>query len=110
MGAEEQDVLVQDLGDGVQQIPAVIKVREVPAAVEAREKLLQAIAAEATAVTNRAEGTGPASEQLERLARAYALVTTGATAVAPTDDLTAFPVAQARSGGHKVGLCLELEP
>ncbi len=91
----------------VQQIPAVIRVREVPAAAEAREKLLQAIAAEAEAIMNKSQRQ--ASTALEELARAYALVTSGATAVAPAAETTAVQL-QSRAGGHQVGLCLELEP
>ncbi|MEZ7129053.1 hypothetical protein ACBR40_27295 [Nonomuraea sp. AD125B] len=91
-----------------QQIPAVIKVREVPAAAEAREKLLQAIAAEAQAVT--AKSPGQASAALEELARAYALVTSGATAVAPAAPEATTVQFDSRAGGHQVGLCLELEP
>lgn len=90
-----------------EQIPAVIRVREVPAAAETREKLLQAIAAEAEAIMNKSLGQG--STALEELARAYALVTSGATAVAPAGETTAVGV-QSRAGGHQVGLCLELEP
>jgi hypothetical protein len=91
----------------VQQIPAVIKVREIPAAAVAREKLLQAIAAEAEVLTNTFQGQ--ASTALEKLAQAYALVTSGATAVAPAGETTTVPL-QSRAGGHQVGLCLELEP
>ncbi|MGW0548092.1 hypothetical protein [Streptomyces altiplanensis] len=54
MSIEEQAVPVQEqAADEVQQIPAVIRVREVPAAAEAREKILQAIAAEASAITGK---------------------------------------------------------
>jgi len=92
---------------GVQQIPTTIKLREVPAAVEAREKLLQAIAAEAQKITDKP--TEQASHALETLARAYALVTSGSTAAAPASEVVSIPLAS-RAGGHQVGLCLELEP
>ncbi|MEV6028031.1 hypothetical protein [Streptomyces sp. NPDC052036] len=88
------------------QIPAVIKVGEVPAAAEAREKLLQAIAAEAEAITDKSQGQ--ASTALEQLARAYALITSGPTAIAPSGEATTVPLTS--RGGHQVGLCLELEP
>ncbi|MGH3814014.1 MAG: hypothetical protein ACRDUV_16435 [Pseudonocardiaceae bacterium] len=103
-----EDVTPAEIGTdaGIQQIPATIRVREIPAAVEAREKLLQAIAAEAQVITDKF--TGQSSVALESLARAYALVT-GATAVAPTSEITTLPLAT-RAGGHQVGLCLELEP
>ncbi|MEV3987204.1 hypothetical protein [Nonomuraea sp. NPDC049758] len=91
-----------------EQIPAVITVREVPAAAEARDALLKAITAQATAIADGHQGQ--ASTALEELARAYALVTSGATAVVPTGETTTLPLLQSRAGGHQVGLCLELEP
>ena len=109
MTSKEEENTSIAASEGIQQIPPVIRVREVPAAVEAREKLLLAIAAEASGITSKPGETGQASADLERLAHAYALVTSGATAVAPADEMTPIS-AQARSGGHKVGLCLELEP
>ncbi|GAA3107573.1 hypothetical protein [Streptosporangium carneum] len=90
-----------------EQIPAVITVREVPAAAEARDALLKAITAQANAIADGHQGQ--ASTAVEELARAYALVTSGATAVAPTGETTTIPL-QSRAGGHQVGLCLELEP
>lgn len=92
---------------GIQQVPALVRVREVPAAAEARDKLLAAIAAEAQRIGN--QPTGKASEALERLARAYALVTAGGTALTTSNEATVVPL-QTRAGGHQVGLCLELEP
>lgn len=92
---------------GVQQIPTMIKLREVPAAAEAREKLLGAIAAEAQTIID--EPTGQASGVLEGLARAYAIVTSGSTAAAPASEVVSIPMAS-RAGGHQVGLCLEVEP
>ncbi|MEU6012544.1 hypothetical protein ABZ826_00360 [Streptomyces sp. NPDC047515] len=109
MSNEEQTTPDEDLKAGaVPQIPAVIRLREVPAAAEARESLLQAIAAEARAVT--AKHPGQASGALEELARAYALVTTGVTAQPVPSGVADGPGLQARAGGHQVGLCLELEP
>ncbi|MFF7890302.1 hypothetical protein ACH40F_58865 [Streptomyces sp. NPDC020794] len=105
MPSEEAESVSADTG--IQQIPTVIKLREVPAATEAREKLLQAIAAEAEAIMSKSQGQ--ASTALEELARAYALVTSGATAVAPAGEATTVPLHN-RAGGHQVGLCLELEP
>ncbi|MGH3669040.1 MAG: hypothetical protein ACRDSH_00145, partial [Pseudonocardiaceae bacterium] len=75
MTAEEMTSAEIGTETGIQQIPAVIKVREVPTAAEAREKLLQAIAAEAQAITDNASQGSAAA--LESLARAYALVTAG---------------------------------
>ncbi len=92
--------------EAIQQIPATITLPEAPAAADARDKLLQAIAAEAEAVTNTHRGQ--ASAALESLARAYALLITG-TALAPAGELAAIPLTT-RAGGHQVGLCLELEP
>jgi len=91
--------------EGVQQIPVMIPVQEVPAATDARDKLLAAIGQEAQHVAD--QHPGEASPALEALARAYALVTSSATAVVPASDV---PVVQTRAGGHQVGLCLEMEP
>ena len=107
MTAEDMKSAEIGTDTGIQQVPTVIKVREVPAAAEAREKLLQAIAAEAQAITDNSSGQSAAA--LESLAHAYALVTAGATAVATTNETTTVPLAT-RAGGHQVGLCLELEP
>jgi hypothetical protein len=64
--------------EGVQQVPVVINVREVPAAaVDTRDKLLAAIGQEAQHVADKF--AGQASTALLGLARAYSLVTTGAT-------------------------------
>jgi hypothetical protein len=52
MTAEDMTSAEISTETGIQQIPAVIKIREVPAAAEAREKLLQAIAVEAQAITD----------------------------------------------------------
>ncbi|MEU9594210.1 hypothetical protein AB0D84_31450 [Streptomyces sp. NPDC048193] len=93
--------------EGLQRVPVALKVREVPAATEARDSLLSAIAAEAKEVSDRHKGQS--SVALESLARAYALVTSGTMVTnAATGGTTA--AVQGRSGGHQVGLCLELEP
>jgi hypothetical protein len=75
-----------------QQVPIVINI---PAAVEARDNLLQAIAREAQHVANR--GTGQASTVLVELARAYALVTTGATEAGEVPPPVLVPQAQVSS-------------
>jgi hypothetical protein len=67
---------------------------------------LLAIAAEAQELSDKQRGH--ASAALKPLARSYALVTSGATAVTPTNEVT-VPIQQ-RAGGHQVGICLETEP
>ncbi|MGB8946638.1 MAG: hypothetical protein WCD21_41345 [Streptomyces sp.] len=74
---------------GIQQIPAQVTVTHAPAVTESRNALLAAIGAEAQLVAEKS--TGQASSALVELARAYALVTAGTTAVAapglPTGSL-----------------------
>ncbi|MEU0633746.1 hypothetical protein [Streptomyces sp. NPDC005989] len=66
--------------EGVQQIPAVIRVEQPPAAADARDALLAAIGAQAQAVADKS--AGQASAALVELARAYALVAFPAAAKA----------------------------
>ncbi|MFI5778260.1 hypothetical protein [Nocardia sp. NPDC051570] len=66
---------------GIQQIPATaIQAVQDPTATVAREKLLGAIGREADYLADNQ--AGQASTALEELARAYALLVTGPTAVA----------------------------
>jgi hypothetical protein len=58
-------------------LPATVRVIEVPAVSEARDALLQAIGREAEHVADKSAGQAAAA--LEQLARAYALVISGAT-------------------------------
>ncbi len=66
--------------EGVQQIPAVIRVTQPAGAVGARDRLLEAIGREAELVAEKFPGQ--ASVALEQLARAFALVSAGTPAVA----------------------------
>ncbi|MGW6714426.1 hypothetical protein ACWF9X_16070 [Streptomyces globisporus] len=74
--------------DGIQQIPAQIQVQESPAASAARDRLVEAIGREAIFLAD--QRAGQASVGLEALARAFALVTIPAAAVAVT-SVTAGP-------------------
>jgi hypothetical protein len=85
----------------------VVKVREVPAAIEAREALLTAIASETRTVMDKQPGRSAAA--LLQLAQAYAALSTTSVPVT-TDGGSALAPVQGRSGGHQVGLCLEVEP
>ncbi|MFJ3964125.1 hypothetical protein [Streptomyces sp. NPDC090036] len=66
--------------DGIQQIPAQIQAQESPTVAVARERLVEAIGREAAFLAD--QRAGQASEGLEALARAFALVSGGATATA----------------------------
>lgn len=61
--------------DGIQQIPAEIPAQESPTAAVARERLIEAIGKEAVFLAD--QRAGQASEGLEALARAFALVAGG---------------------------------
>lgn len=86
---------------GVQVISSVPERAGASVGAEARDSLLRAIAAEARAIEQHPRSAG--TDALERLARAFALVTQAEGAE------SALP-AESRAGGHQVGLGLELEP
>ncbi|MGW7412932.1 hypothetical protein [Streptomyces sp. NPDC054863] len=92
---------VTDLGS----IPAQNTVTESPTVAVARDRLVEAIGREAAFLAD--QRAGQASQGLEALARAFALVSGSAGVL--VEGVTAIP-AQARAVPHKVGLCLELEP
>ncbi|MGG8410568.1 hypothetical protein ACM614_30460 [Streptomyces sp. 12297] len=77
--------------EGIRRIPAVIQVVQPPAVTDARDALLAAIGKEAQQLAD--QSAGQASGALVELARAYALVALGASAVAGTT-----PVARAIAG------------
>ncbi|MEU7140901.1 hypothetical protein ABZ942_15725 [Nocardia sp. NPDC046473] len=104
---EVHDITPDTIPAEIGQSAAVIKVREVPAAVEARRALLEAIAQEARAAVDKEPGN--ASAALLELTQAYALLASASVPVG-TDGGSAELALQGRSGGQKVGLCLELEP
>ncbi|MFE7403568.1 hypothetical protein [Streptomyces sp. NPDC057557] len=84
MASNETDSTVI-AAEGVQEIPATVRVVEEPAAADARAQLLAAIGAEAQLVAEKS--AGQASAALVELAHAYALVIGGATvptAITPT--------------------------
>lgn len=104
---EVQDITPVEISPESGQPPTIVKLREVPAAIEAREAILVAIAQETRTVVDKQPGR--ASSALVELAQAYALLATTSAPVA-TDGGSAVVPLQGRSGGHQVGLCLELEP
>lgn len=84
--------------EGIQTISSVPARAGASVAAEARDSLLRAIAAEARTIEQRPGSAG--TDALERLARAFALVTRDESA-----DSTLLP--ESRAGGHQVGLGLE---
>nr|WSX47629.1 hypothetical protein OG409_00735 [Streptomyces sp. NBC_00974] len=78
----ETETVGEGVTDGIQQIPAQIQVQESPTAAVARERLVEAIGREAVFLAD--QRAGQASEGLEALARAFALVAGPAGAVTLT--------------------------
>ncbi|OKK21762.1 hypothetical protein AMK16_00170 [Streptomyces sp. CB00455] len=81
---------------GIQQIPAQISVTGSPTVAVARDRLVEAIGREAAFLAD--QRAGQASEGLEVLARAFALVAGAAPAVAAT-PVTAGPAISGRAAG-----------
>ncbi|MET7533908.1 hypothetical protein [Streptomyces goshikiensis] len=82
-GSEGEQAPEETPTDGIQQIPAQIQPQESATVAVARERLVEAIGREAVFLAD--QRAGQASEGLEALARAFALVTSGElTAVTET--------------------------
>lgn len=86
---------------GIQTISSVPALAGASVAADARDSLLRAIAAEARTLEQHPRSAG--TDALERLARAFVLVTRG------EGSESTLP-AESRAGGHQVGLGLEIEP
>ncbi|MEV0990823.1 hypothetical protein [Streptomyces sp. NPDC049949] len=98
--AEEGSAGAGEAADGIQRIPARIQAQESPTVAVARERLVEAIGREAAFLAD--QRAGQASEALESLARAFALVTTGTP--------MAIPAASGAADGARVSSFSEWGP